>query len=130
MPTYSRRCFIIAIITVPFFLCIFGCNTIDNSINPPTESTMAKSSKKAAPAGDVSKIMCLGNSITEGRRGGKGGYRPALHKMLKDEGYNFDFVGRETAGGWEDNGYNADKDHEGVTRDLKQKKLMVNSMEH
>ncbi|MDY7574530.1 SGNH/GDSL hydrolase family protein, partial [Actimicrobium sp. CCI2.3] len=41
------------------------------------------------------KIMPIGDSITEGKFAGWGGYRAPLQKMLNDNGYSYTFVGKE-----------------------------------
>lgn len=43
------------------------------------------------------KIMLAGDSITYGYGGTYGGYRGYLNDSLKDQGYDFDFVGSQTA---------------------------------
>ena len=43
------------------------------------------------------KIMLTGDSITYGDGGTYGGYRGYLYDLLRHQGYNFDFVGSQTA---------------------------------
>lgn len=63
----------------------------------------------ALPAGAVTRIMPLGDSITRGYFGSVNhwGYRKPLYDLLASDSYDFDFVGSLTDGAF------ADPDHEG-----------------
>ncbi len=57
----------------------------------------------AAPAAVLTKdhsarILPMGDSITEGKFYSHGGYRVLLQTMLKDNGYTFEYVGKEDNG--------------------------------
>src|SRR5271165_3792229 len=47
------------------------------------------------PRNNNIRIMPLGDSITEGKFVGKGGYRQYLQNLLRAGGYAFTFVGKE-----------------------------------
>jgi len=44
------------------------------------------------------RIMCVGDSITEGKDVGQGGYRKPLQALLRAGGYSFVYVGKEDDG--------------------------------
>lgn len=75
----------------------------------------------AASAAEPIRILCIGDSITQGGRADRDEYtyRWPLFKMLKDAGVNFDFIGSRQKGlsaeaKWPDvNGVPFDADHEG-----------------
>ena len=46
----------------------------------------------------TNRIMCVGDSITEGKFVGQGGYRKPLQALLGADGYTFVFVGKEDDG--------------------------------
>ena len=59
------------------------------------------------------KILPLGNSITVQSRG-DASYRYFLWHLLKDSGYNVDFIGSDNGvGGYRSDTYDFDQDHEG-----------------
>jgi lysophospholipase L1-like esterase len=47
---------------------------------------------------NLGNVVCLGDSITEGKNDGNGGYRQFLQDDLTAMGYSFDFVGKEDNG--------------------------------
>lgn len=44
------------------------------------------------------RVMCVGDSITEGKFANSGGYRKVLQTLLRDNGYNILYVGKEDNG--------------------------------
>lgn len=80
----------------------------DSSTNgsATTDATTAATAK--LPSGAL-KIMPMGASITEGGGSVEGAYRIKLYQLLKDAGYDFDFVGSAQNGP----ASLPDKDHEG-----------------
>jgi len=66
---------------------------------------------------DLGNVVCLGDSLTEGKYVGGGGYRQFLQDDLTAQGYTYDFVGKEDNGQPQNyTGYSigmADPNHEG-----------------
>ncbi len=59
------------------------------------------SDEKAEAAGDMIKIMCIGDSITDGYVNDYlGSYRKFIYHNLTEKGYSVDMVGSKSSGGW------------------------------
>ncbi len=90
-----------------------GVLAVGAAIATPTGSA----TKAEAADGEAIKIMCLGDSITDGYFGADG-YRKYLYHELTEMGYNIDMVGAKSGGNsYTDNGesFTYDGDHSGYS---------------